>query len=349
MNKADLQETLNDMLRDEQNVILSDSILGTVDAEQIEADINRFCQRNMGSAISSCLYAGFSVGASFGLELENGNRIFVKVHKPTSQETLTAINKPFLTAVSKVQKSLAASGFPCPEVLMEPAELGSGLATVDAFAAPGELRDAHHPEIRRSMAHTLAELVRRSEPWKQTNGLMNGQFYTDRSLYPVPHNVLFDFERTAKGAEWIDAIAAKAKKTVRDIKGPTVLGHGDWSVKHFRFEQHRAVMVYDWDSLKLDDELHFLGIAAAAFTTTWDIPVKITPSQEESYDFVKEYEHGRGKKFSRREMSKISAAATFCLAYTARCEHAIDPAGEKYEGSFRQALDSMIGDNYLNI
>ncbi|WP_143088982.1 hypothetical protein [Paenibacillus sp. UNC496MF] len=110
-----------------------------------------------------------------------------------------------------------------------------------------------------------------------------------------------------------------------------------------------AAMVYDWDSLKIEDELNILGIAAATFTTTWDVPVKITPSQEEAYAFVMEYEQSRGKRFSMNELTKISAAATYCLSYVARCEHALDSECNNYEGSFRQALASMTGDNYLNL
>lgn len=180
-------------------------------------------------------------------------------------------------------------------------------------------------------------------------GLTNGRFCSSQTLYPIPHNDLFNFDNTSKGAAWIDAIAENAKKRVRDTAGHIVLGHVDWSLKHFRFANNEVVMVYDWDSLKLEDELNVLGIAAATFTTTWDIPVKVTPSQEESYSFVREYEIFRGKKFTHQEMYKISHASTYCMTYVARCEHALDPHYEKYEGSFREALRSMIGDNYLNL
>jgi hypothetical protein len=349
LNKQNLHEVLNEALEDTENIILSNSILGTSSTEQIVLQINNFCKRNLGSSISSCLYIGFSVGASFGLELENGTNIFLKVHKPSSKETITAITKESLTAISRVQKSLAESGFPCPNVILEPTELDNGIATVDVFANPGELQDAHNPEIRRAIADTLAELVRKTEPYKYMNGLTYGRFCSSQSLYPIPHNDLFNFDETSKGAEWIDAIAENAKKTVSNINGHIVLGHVDWSLKHFRFENNQVVMIYDWDSLKLEDELNVLGIAAATFTTTWDIPVKITPSQEESYYFVKEYEHFRRKRFSSEEMTKISAAATYCLAYVARCEHALDQKNKNYEGSFRQALASMVGDNYFNL
>ncbi|AZN42722.1 hypothetical protein [Paenibacillus albus] len=345
----DFREALLSSFEDEENMILCNSILGMSDAEQIVADMNDFCRCHLNSSIHSCLHISFSVGASFGFELENGNQIFIKVHKPTSADTITAISKPYLTAVSSVQKSLAESGFPCPRVLLEPTELGAGIATVDEFAAPGELRDAHVPAIRAAIAQTLAQLIKSTEPYRDAPGFASGRFGASETLYPIPHNDLFNFNRTAKGAEWIDAIAVKAKNTVNRIKGRVVLGHLDWSLKHFRFSGNEVAMVYDWDSLKLEDELNVLGIAAATFTTTWDIPVKITPSQEESYAFVKEYEQFRGSAFTGEEWTKVSAATTYCLAYVARCEHALDQEGNNYEGSFRHALASMVGELYLDV
>lgn len=344
-----LQEALRLSFEDKENLILSNSILGTIDEHQIAADLNRFCILHLGSAISASLYIGFSVGASFGLKLENGMRIFIKVNKPTSTDTITAISHASLTAVSSVQKSLAELGFPCPRVLAEPMEFGAGLATIDVFSAPGELKDAHAPAIRGAIARTLAQLIQLTEPYKTVNGLTYGRFCADETLYPIPHNELFNFERTSQGAEWIDAIAKRAKAVVTRIKGREVLGHLDWSLKHFRFQGDEVVMVYDWDSLKLEDELNVLGIAAATFTTTWDIPVKITPSQEESLAFVGEYEQARRSKFSKDERAKISAATTYCMAYVARCEHALDSKGSNYEGSFRQALTAMRGDFYLDV
>ncbi|QHT62402.1 hypothetical protein GXP70_22065 [Paenibacillus lycopersici] len=349
MNRVLFHEALQTAMEDKENVILCRSILGTADVGRIAEETNRFCIRHFGSAAATALYVGFSVGASFGLELENGLRLFMKVHQPTSADTLTAISKSYLCAMSSVQKSLAEQGFPCPGVLLGPTEFGTGIATVDAFAAPGELKDAHSPEIRRAIARALARLITATEPHKGAEGLTHGRFCKSESLYPVPHNALFDFAKTSNGAAWIDAIAGQAKRTVNRIGGNTVLGHVDWSLKHFRFRDGEVAMVYDWDSLKLEDELNVLGIAAATYTTTWDIPVKITPSQEEAHAFALEYEQARGTRFSRDEWTKIAAAATYCMAYVARCEHALDAEGERYEGSFRQALASMTGEYYLQV
>jgi len=105
-------------------------------------------------------------------------------------------------------------------------------------------------------------------------------------------------------------------------------------------------MVYDWDSILLLDEYHILATAAKTFPVTWDIPVNIVASQEEAYEFVVEYEQARGKKFNKNEWKKISACVTYLFCFVARCQIS---DGDKYEGSFIEALSNMKGSNYLRV
>ncbi|HLJ32728.1 MAG TPA: hypothetical protein VKU38_03710, partial [Ktedonobacteraceae bacterium] len=87
--------------------------------------------------------------------------------------------------------------------------------------------------------------------------------------------------------------------------------------------------------------------AARGFTMTWHLDVLITPGQDEARAFVEEYETSRGKTFTNDERATIAAAATYALAYGARCEHCIDPrTGNFPEGSHREAL-AAYGDRYL--
>ncbi|MFC5464811.1 phosphotransferase [Lederbergia graminis] len=347
MDKSNLTETLTAILQSKTNKVLSKSILHTADAMKISSSIDRFCQQNLGSSVVSCLYAGFSVGASFGLTLLDGREIFLKLHKPTSNEDLNAISMNSLTTISHIQGHLAEAGFPCPNVILQPIKYENSIITVQSFEDVGEQKDAHDPLIRKALARTFSELIARTQSYKAEKDLTYGRLFTTPSLYPNPHNELFNFEKTAKGAEWIDEIAITAKKVTNEVKGETVIGHADWSLKNLRLQGNKVVMVYDWDSLTLEDELNLLGIAAATFPTSWDIETKITPSPEEAYLFVREYEYFRGKSFSKKELEKIAAATTYCIAYTARCEHAIDSFGNRLEGSFRQALEKINGNKSL--
>ena len=146
-----------------------------------------------------------------GLILRDGARVALKIHR--------GIQPAFLEATQVVQQHLWRRGFPCPEPLGV-----RGAATLERWTDAGEYRDAHDPDVRRAMAETLAWLVRvtnelGSAPW------LSRHFYPagERPLWPRPHNVLFDFEATASGAEWIDEIAAAAKPLRDEPVGAVVI------------------------------------------------------------------------------------------------------------------------------
>jgi hypothetical protein len=131
------------------------------------------------------------------------------------------------------------------------------------------------------------------------------------------------FEATAKGAEWIDEIAGAAKP-LRDARaGRLVIGHGDWTVKHFRFDGLRPTVVYDWDSLNTDFESVFVGNSAATFTYTEHLPVSVWPTVQEAQAFLDDYEQLRAEAFTPEERAAARAAAVYSRAYSARCTHAV--------------------------
>ena len=342
---------MTNALQDNANLTLLKSITGLKDANQLFEFINTVCIKNFNSPAAECLYIGFSIGASVGLKLENGRKIFTKINKNMNNEGVanTDFNIKSLNAASQVQDFLHRKNFPCPAVMLHPFKCNDVIVAVYEFADRGIQKDAHDPVIRREMAEKFAELIRLAEPYRELEGFKEIDGYKIKALYPKPHNALFDFSTGGKDAERIDEIALKSKNIVNSIDKNVVLGHSDWSMKNVRFAGNKINMVYDWDSLSLQDEYHLLGIAAAAFTTTWDIPVKITPSQEEAFEFVAEYEKAKGKKFSRNELLKISACTTSVMCYTARCELSADPENVYYEGSYRQTLYEMNGENYLRI
>ncbi len=145
-----------------------------------------------------------------------------------------------------------------------------------------------------------------------------------KALWPKPHNVLFDFDATADGAEWIDDIA-RAARDVPDA-GREVVGHADWSAKHLRFDDDlTATAIYDWDSVTTDPEPSLVGTAAASFTYTEELaePIFLWPSADESLAFIAEYEAGRGEAFTTPERRSALAACVYLRAYAARCQHAI--------------------------
>ena len=322
--------------------ILARSILAIADGVRIIGDLESFCTARLGSGLKDVFFCELSVGAAFGLSLRDDRQVLLKAHPP--DQTLR-----FLEAVYRVQQHLYARGFPCPEPICGPLPFGCNLATVETFIDDGKKVDAHEPEIRREMALALAQVIDLSGEVPDVEGLLQAwRLPPDLGLWPVPHNALFDFEATVAGAEWIDEIAGKAKKILDNSPGRMVVGHADWSVKHFRFEGGKVSVIYDWDSLRLDRETNLVGHAATHFPYTeyFDVPRRASP--EEARCFVEGYESARGAPFSEEERAAVSAAATYGLAYTARCEHAIDPGGEDHRWSFREAL-ARYGEEYLRL
>ena len=281
------------------------SILGTDDPERIWAHALALCP----DAVECFAYRA-SIGVLLGLRLRDGARVALKIHGDRNDDA-------YLEAVQRVQAHLVACGFPCPTPLgVRPR------ATLEAWVDGGTYRDAHEPEVRRVMAQHLAELHRLTAALQPLPG-MELHAPANAPLWPKPHNVLFDFEATAAGAEWIDEIARAAKGHRDAVRGRLVIGHGDWAVVHFRFEGLRPTVIYDWDSLNCDYETTFVGFAAATFTYTEHLSVELWPSASEAGAFLDDYERARGSPFTGAERRAARAATVYSRAYSTRCAHAL--------------------------
>jgi len=282
-------------------------VLGTLDADAIRARVHELEPETV-----EIFFFAASVGAIFGVRTRDGSRVAIKVHKLFTDEA-------YFDELQRLQTALADDGFPAPRPLAR-----HGLTTVEEWLDDGDFRDAHEPEVRRAMARTLAEFIRRATA---TGFRPRRPFlpHGDEGLWPVPHNALFDFDATTVGAEWIDEIARAAKPLGRGDAGTEVVGHTDWSAKHLRFDAAlRPTALYDWDSVTVDREPSYVGTAAGSFTYTEELgeDVVLWPSVEESLAFLDEYEGARGAPFPADERRAAQAACVYLRAYAARCGHA---------------------------
>jgi Phosphotransferase enzyme family len=305
--------------------LLAGAIFGTDRATEVDGMIRDWAQTR-GFGHGQIDSVELSVGAGVTLQLAT-EKLFVKVWPGDADSKA-------LSAQLQVQGRLAANGFPAPRVLTELSRLGPGWAIAMAYSRGGVATDVRVPGVRRMMAAGLSHFLRASESCRDVPHLPHRM----PSVWPRPHNVLFDFEATATGAEWIDDMAHSALATMRSTTSRIVVGHLDWSAKNMRMGPDDIAVVYDWDAVFLEHETFVVGAAAAHFPTTWELDVSGTPDAREVTAFIKEYEEARGQGFTEAELEEVAASVTYTRAYTARCEHAGDPGGAGWNGSSRQSL-----------
>ena len=306
-------------LDDPQDVVLARSILGTSNAREIAARVERLVRESLGREVAAC--AGFtqSVGAVFVLDLDGGARVVLKAHAVGDGRLRSHASLHELTAVYRAQARFADAGFACARVLLEPRVWPSGAVAIMSFIDASEGDDPHDAGVRRAMARGLAESARLGESLAHDLGLPRIALPRG-AVFPSPHNALFDFELA--GGEWIDERARAARAVLDDVEERVVVMHTDFSAANVRVRGDRIVAVFDMDSVARTDEMRTLASAAVHFTYRGD-PPWTWPTRDEAIAFANDYVLARGRPLDGDEETRLDAAAIFAIAYTARCEHAL--------------------------
>ena len=273
------------------------------------------------------LFATKSVGATFGIVLEDGEPVVLKL-----------FNRYFthaeLSAVHRCMAMAAAQGYPAPQMRSDLFEASSGVWGAFYAYVDGDLRDGHEPVVRRELARSLAELTALLSPFDAADLPLTG--VRRESLWPPPFRLWAQAKIDNDDSRFINAHGAAAKRTVKKSKVPLVAAHLDWGVKNVRFRDGAVCAVYDWDSLHAASEAECAGQAAAQFTAQWNFPARLTPTSDEAGAFFEEYQSARGKKFSREERAIAAASAHYLVAWVAYNELAAGVSeGENFRGLLR--------------
>jgi hypothetical protein len=309
-----LREAIAALLEDPQDRILARSILGTTDADAIASRVAEFVACQLGRMIVSCPLFIQSVGAVFGLDLDDGARVAMKVHA-FGDHLRGFTSHDQLDAVYAAQADLAATGLPCARVLRPPAAFGAGVAVITSWLGPVKRDDPYAPGTRRALASFLARTVALGAALPTRDRLVRSTLPAD-AVFPPPHNALFDL--SAPVGAWIDDHARRARE-ILDEPMPPVVMHTDVSCANILVAGGAVVAAYDMDSLAWIDELRCLGSVAVHFTYTGEAGNR-WPTRDEALAFVADYEAAREVGFTARERARIEAAMTYAMAYTARCE-----------------------------
>lgn len=304
---------------DDDDVALATSILGTADRDQAVAQLAAWVAAQ-GYDNPEVISLELSVGAAAAIRLGDGSWMFMKAWSAEADRSA-------LAAQCAVQQAMADRGFPAPRLLSPLLPLGDGCAVIMAFDQGGTPTDVRIPGVSEAMARGLARLIKTGRDLVETPGLP--ERIVPSGLWPKPHNVLFDFEKTTPGAEWIDEVARDALTVLRASSAPRVLSHMDWSAKNMRMGSDEIAVVYDWDSVYLETEASVVGSAAATFPTTWDLPVDPIPTRDQVLTFLAAYDVERGEPLAEKELVEVLAVFNYTQAYVARCGHALDPEAAK--------------------
>jgi hypothetical protein len=308
------------------------AIFECADAHLIAGILNGFCLRNLGSSVARGLFHQSSIGSVTGVALDDGRSVVIKAHQPDR-------SREFLAEVVRVQSYLAERRVFATKVIAGPLPLGRGYAIVEAFANIGSMADAHRPEIRGALAAGLHAIVQACNQLVEATSLGPGLLTSvGDTLWPTPHSKLFDFAASAKGAEWIDDVAKRARERMRAV-GNRVIGHKDWRVEHVRFLANTPVVAFDWDSLCCEREPALIGVVANGFCADWSRgDNRQAPSLDEARAFIRDYERVRGEMFSAEERRLCGACLAYASAYTARCGHAGGRDERETPGTFQHLV-----------
>ncbi len=313
------------------------AIFECADAYSIALILNSFCVQNLGAPVAAGLFHQSSIGSVTGIVLQDGRSIVIKAHQPDR-------SREFLAEVVRVQSYLAERGIFATKVVAGPLPLGRGHAVVEAFTDIGSKADPHRPEVRSALAAGLHAIVQACDPLVERTSLGPGLLGSaGHALWPTPHSKLFDFAATAKGAEWIDDVAARARERMNPV-GKSVIGHGDWRAEHVRFLANTPIAAFDWDSLCREREPALIGAAAHGFCADWSQgDNRQAPSLDEARAFVRDYERARGQIFSVEERRLCGSCLAYASAYTARCGHAVGGDERELPGTFQHLVWSQRG------
>lgn len=274
---------------DIKNIV--NDILGTTNPHQIAEPISQSISPYIKSNIEKILFLSPSAGAVFGFLIKSGEKIVLKIFN--KQNSLF-----YLEEMNRIQQIFVDENYPAPLILSPIFKFHNTHAGLYSYIA-GEKENAHDPIIREELAKYLArfsEIVDKHQ-FKPIKTFM--QKSMKGKLWPTPHNVMFDFKKTTRGAGWISKHAMNAKKTINKYKFSERLAYTDWDVKNTIFKNKQLVGVFDWDALGSMSEAEMVGRAAAQFTADWESKNKVTPTPNEGRAFVKSYEEFRGRSFKR--------------------------------------------------
>ena len=289
------------------------AIFGHVAEAEVDGWLDRLVSSRLSTGMRGVLFRSGRVSAVYGLQLEDGAQVVVKVHR--GHPDLESLG-----AAATSQRWLAEHGYPAPLPIDGPSVFDDHVAVIETLLDRGTPADPHHPVVQHAIAASLADQIRILAEMELPAALTVRPAWAiyQRGPWPTPHDPIFDFANTPAGFEWLDAFAQQASDMlVSSDLAPTV-GHSDWYPGNVLVADGVVTAAFDWDSLIVDSEAVIAGLSAGCCTsggTAW-----AGPTPEEVAAFITDYATQRGDPLSALERRTALGAAYWTLAYNARCQ-----------------------------
>ena len=282
-----------------------------------EAQLDAFVRDNLGAKVTRVLFSHASVGRTHGLQLDDGQRVVLKVRPSVQGRGGLAFGRDALQQVVRIQRYLHERGYPAAEPLVGPHPCGEGLATIERYLDRGRVRDGQDPAVRAALAQELFKHTELLQPFLERTTLSHFAVPRDR-LFPTPYDPASQPLHHGVEIEWVFRLAARARSIATSTLSRPVVAHQDLRVEHVRFEQDDIVATFDWDSVAVGPEVRLVGANAHGFSGDWSQEaIRRVPTHDAILRFVAEYEEARGSPFSLQEHRAVRAWAVYWIAYGA--------------------------------
>ena len=271
--------------------------------------LDAWCRRWLGTAVNDLLFTGGHLSRVFGVRLDDGRDVVVKVRPPMAR----------LLGCTDAQKALWQAGFSCPQPLVGPVPLDGYAANAEVLVPGGQVLDVGDDAVE-SYAELLAKLIHLAPlpssirslepnpPWVAWD-------HDHKGLWPMPDDREVDLNAHPEPG-WLQDVARRVRRRLRQTSGwPALIGHGDWEAQNLRWSGKQPWVVHDWDSVMTAPEVVIVGLAASVW------PCGAEPraaSIDESAAFIRAYQRATGRRWSTAEVEASWAAGLWVYAFNAK-------------------------------
>lgn len=292
------------------------AVVGIDTRDAIDGWVAGVVQRALGTGVARVLFRSGRIDAVYGVSTDDGRDLVVRVHRPPTDPAGRA-------TTTRAQRALADARFPVPVPVAGPLDVDGRWVSVETLISGGEEPDGHDPALGRQIAGEFARhvtLLRRVPGLVAAVGTPPAWCRHAGGPWPTPHDTIFDFRVTPAGYAWLDDVARTAAQRIAGTPDPDppVAAHADWYCGNLRFTGTRLVAAIDWD-LVADSPAVVAGLTAGMYSagSTDDGAV---PTPAEVVGFLQEVEQVWDRAFTAAQQQRAAAAATWNLAYAARCQ-----------------------------